>query len=536
MATKKNLKVSEAKKIADKLKSKLSKKTVARYKAQGQNSPQSKRYTEVADEGVGSKRIGVRWTDDGARKVGKKPNSPVSAADKEKYGGKTFKGKLKGKDGKVDRRYIYTERRVDKSDKSASAKFKEGGKVRQKGSQSGNPTPSMDKVHQAKPVGWRFRGNKYRKPSDAHINRQLKLSPDERDIYFERRKDKSDYDFDRRFEDGGENEYKSGGKVRQKGSQSGNPTPSMDKVHQAKPVGWRFRGNKYRKPSEAHINRQLKLSPDERDIYFERRKDKSDYDFDRRFEGGGETYARGGVPKEFGGRYNGVHNNIGRDVEMDRQWVAKPVGYRFTDRLAKRLNVPNWKKPTAEQVEKYLGRGVYFENREDKSDIRPSTRYPSYMSGGTTDGSWVSAYARGGGVERISNRDAKDYTENRLPFKANNLEGKTLSNGDYVVLSYGYYPIWFYCKHEGKWYGNSTKYSMTTSKQMSQSRPTYDATMLTRNELDARMLNASEKYAEGGVLSAIMGDTDGATLQNVGGTTFSNADLTSHMDITNPNF
>jgi hypothetical protein len=220
---------------------------------------------------------------------------------------------------------------------------------------------------------------------------------------------------------------------------------------------------------------------------------------------------------------------------MDKDWVAKPVGYRFTNDKAKELRVNRFKKPTPQQVKKYIGDGVYFENREDKSDLKPSNNYPSYMSGGTTDGSWVSAYARGG-VERIANRDARDYAENMLPFKGANLEGKTLSNGDYVVLSYGYYPIWFYCKHEGKWYGNSTKYSVTTSKQMSQSRPTYDATMLTRNELDARMLNASEKYADGGVLSAIMGDTDGATLQNVGGTTFSNANLTSHMDITNPNF
>jgi hypothetical protein len=50
------------------------------------------------------------------------------------------------------------------------------------------------------------------------------------------------------------------------------------------------------------------------------------------------------------------------------------------------------------------------------------------------------------------------------------------------------------------------------------------------------MMNNHAKYESGGVLDAIMGDTDGASLQNIGGTTFSNADLTSHMDIHNPSF
>jgi hypothetical protein len=100
----------------------------------------------------------------------------------------------------------------------------------------------------------------------------------------------------------------------------------------------------------------------------------------------------------------------------------------------------------------------------------------------------VSLYAKGG-VERIANNESKTYTENLIPFKANNLEAKTLDNGDYVVLSYGYYPIWWHCKKENKWYGNKDKYSQTTAKQMSQSRPTYDAEMLGRNELEKKMMN-----------------------------------------------
>jgi hypothetical protein len=121
-----------------------------------------------------------------------------------------------------------------------------------------------------------------------------------------------------------------------------------------------------------------------------------------------------------------------------------------------------------------------------------------------------------------------------IPFTANNLDAKTLSNGDYVVLSYGYYPIWYYSKADNQWYGNSTKYSVTTSKQMSQSRPTYDAKMLTRNELEQAMMKNSAKFENGGMLDGILGSE--GNLQNVGGTTFSSTDLTSHMDMNNPNF
>ena len=40
----------------------------------------------------------------------------------------------------------------------------------------------------------------------------------------------------------------------------------------------------------------------------------------------------------------------------------------------------------------------------------------------------------------------------------------------YVVFSYGSHFPAFICKH-GKWYENSDKYSVSTSKQMSQARP-----------------------------------------------------------------
>ena len=142
----------------------------------------------------------------------------------------------------------------------------------------------------------------------------------------------------------------------------------------------------------------------------------------------------------------------------------------------------------------------------------------------------VSLYAKGG-VERIANNESKTYTENLIPFKANNLEAKTLDNGDYVVLSFGYYPIWWHCKKENKWYGNKDKYSQTTAKQMSQSRPTYDAEMLGRNDLEKKMMNHNAMFEVGGVLSDVLAPTSNAITQNVGGTAFSNLDLTSHLGI-----
>jgi hypothetical protein len=52
-------------------------------------------------------------------------------------------------------------------------------------------------------------------------------------------------------------------------------------------------------------------------------------------------------------------------------------------------------------------------------------------------------------------------------------------------------------------------------------------------EIASRINNT--KFEDGGVLN-LLADTSGAGLQNVGGTSFSNVDLTSHMDLTNPMF
>lgn len=121
-----------------------------------------------------------------------------------------------------------------------------------------------------------------------------------------------------------------------------------------------------------------------------------------------------------------------------------------------------------------------------------------YKDGGLPSMENPDAYASGG-VARIANYDAQSHTENRIPFKGNHLEGKVLENGDYVVLSYGYYPIWYYNASENKWYGNSEKYSATTAKHISQSRPSNEATILTNAELLQKM-RKEDSYDLGGLM------------------------------------
>ena len=507
---KKSSAVVNAKKIASKLKTSKKSKSVERYQSQGQNAPQSKAWTEANDEGVKAKPIGYRWTTLGAEKLGKRPTSKPTRSDIETYSGKTFKAK-----GETHR-YLYIERRVDKSDKSTSAKFKEGGVTKQAKPQSQVYKTSRDKKVPAKPVGYRYKGNNYNEPSANVIKRELAKPREDRKIYYEVRKDKSDYDFYSKFKKGGATSFS--------GRQYANYNEDMDGNKSAKPVGYRYTDrlakrlgvSEIAKPTAEHIEKYLG-----RGVYIERRQDKSD--MKPRPQSSRLYSLKSGGATSFSGRQYANYNE-----DMDGNKSAKPVGYRYTDRLAKRLGVSEIAKPTAEHIEKYLGRGVYIERRQDKSDLKPrpqSSRLYSLEDGG---------YMARGGAERISNRDAREYSENMIPFIANNLEGKTLSNGDYVVLSYGYYPIWYYCKADNQWYGNSTKYSVTTSKQMSQSRPTYDAKMLSRADLDQLMLKHTAKFESGGVLDGIFADN--VSMQSVGGTSFSTADLTPQMDITNPSF
>jgi hypothetical protein len=70
---------------------------------------------------------------------------------------------------------------------------------------------------------------------------------------------------------------------------------------------------------------------------------------------------------------------------------------------------------------------------------------------------------------KISNIRARGFVQDRLPFKANNLFAVN-KNNKYIVYSYGtHFPLFMYSN--GTWYENQDKYSVTTSKQKTQSHP-----------------------------------------------------------------
>jgi hypothetical protein len=68
--------------------------------------------------------------------------------------------------------------------------------------------------------------------------------------------------------------------------------------------------------------------------------------------------------------------------EADKLEKAKPVGMRYTDKLAKKLGKRVREEPTKKDVEKYLGKGVYDEKRKDKSDSSISNKFEE---GGETE-------------------------------------------------------------------------------------------------------------------------------------------------------
>lgn len=76
---------------------------------------------------------------------------------------------------------------------------------------------------------------------------------------------------------------------------------------------------------------------------------------------------------------------------------------------------------------------------------------------------------------KISNINSGEFTHNKLPFKGSNLEGKWQLDDNnewsYVVLSYGWYPIYVY--KYNKWFEVNRNYSSSTAKQMRHSNPTH---------------------------------------------------------------
>jgi hypothetical protein len=71
--------------------------------------------------------------------------------------------------------------------------------------------------------------------------------------------------------------------------------------------------------------------------------------------------------------------------------------------------------------------------------------------------------------------------QDRREFVGSNLFA-VYNNGKYVVYSYGdHFPLFVY--HNGKWYENSDRYSVSTSKHRTQSHPHCDTLPLNTSQM-----------------------------------------------------
>ncbi len=75
---------------------------------------------------------------------------------------------------------------------------------------------------------------------------------------------------------------------------------------------------------------------------------------------------------------------------------------------------------------------------------------------------------------KITNRDARKFVQQRLPFQGSNLFAHTRTSEDgttwYVVYSYGpHHPLFVWA--DGIWFENEDRFSVTTSKHRSQTHP-----------------------------------------------------------------
>jgi len=168
--------------------------------------------------------------------------------------------------------------------------------------------------------------------------------------------------------------------------------------------------------------------------YYESRTNRSDVNqpSDKRYpklENGGEFKRGGTTGKKKIMRKKVTRQNANYDKKADSGLVGKPQGHRFTNKLAKRLGKTSYAKPTKEQVEKYRGRGVYSENRQDKSDVNPKKTYPSLGNGGMM-------FANGGLLEKIKKSDTiseKDILLMKRRMNANNNDTSVREVLDYYM-------------------------------------------------------------------------------------------------------
>lgn len=100
--------------------------------------------------------------------------------------------------------------------------------------------------------------------------------------------------------------------------------------------------------------------------------------------------------------------------------------------------------------------------------------------------------------KRTTNVGSGDFVGGQIPFNGSNLSGQwevdNSGNSQYVVLSYGWYPVLIY--KENRWFINNDSYSSSTAKQISQaSRGSRDEILLSRTEME-KLRNATLKLSD----------------------------------------
>ena len=85
---------------------------------------------------------------------------------------------------------------------------------------------------------------------------------------------------------------------------------------------------------------------------------------------------------------------------------------------------------------------------------------------------------------QVPRKDYRDSVNDMKAFKGSNVNGKKVGE-NYVVYSYGWYPI--VANINGKWYVNTTKYSVTTSAQVSKCKPSGDYKEVTLDEMNKKL-------------------------------------------------
>jgi hypothetical protein len=101
-------------------------------------------------------------------------------------------------------------------------------------------------------------------------------------------------------------------------------------------------------------------------------------------------------------------------------------------------------------------------------------------------------------MAKISNRDVRLYVNRREEFETHNGTILTSMNskGQYVVYSYGpHFPMYIHDEETNQWFGNSDKYSSTTSRHQSHARPDADDIIWLDTE-DMRKLTYLGSYVE----------------------------------------